>query len=309
MRSCLIGGAGFIGAYLCDALAASGRDVISVGRRAPALAGAHPRVQYVVVDTDDRDALRNVLRECDEVIDLAYATVPKTSFSDPIFDLQANLPRTVALMDDLAQMPRLKRLLVVSSGGTVYGHADRLPISEYAPTEPISPYGITKLTIERYALMYHRLHGLPVVVVRPGNPYGPGQQPFRGQGFIATAMGNVIKGSEVVVFGERGTVRDYIHVRDVAAGMRAALECGAVGEVYNIGSGIGRSNMDILGLIRPLAEADGLSVEVRHESERSFDVAANVLNFGSLLSCSGWSPQVSIAAGMKEMWEALVNHV
>ncbi|WP_321894977.1 NAD-dependent epimerase/dehydratase family protein [Paraburkholderia heleia] len=309
MRSCLIGGAGFIGAYLSDALAASGRDVISVGRRAPALAGAHPRVQYVAVNTDDRDALRNVLCECDEVIDLAYATVPKTSFSDPIFDLQANLPRTVALMDDLAQMPRLKRLLVVSSGGTVYGHADRLPISEYAPIEPISPYGITKLTIERYALMYHRLHGLPVVVVRPGNPYGPGQRPFRGQGFIATAMGNVIKGSEVVVFGERGTVRDYIHVRDVAAGMRAALECGAVGEVYNIGSGIGRSNLDILGLIRPLAEANGLSVEVRHEPERSFDVAANVLNFGSLLSCSGWSPQVSIAAGMKEMWEALVNHV
>jgi UDP-glucose 4-epimerase len=308
MRSCLIGGAGFIGRYLCEALADSGRDVISVDRARPDTE-SNARVTHLVVDADGREALREILQDCDEVIDLAYATVPKTSFSDPIFDLQANLPRTVALMEDLSRVNRLKRFLVVSSGGTVYGHADRLPISEGARTEPISPYGITKLTIERYALMYHRLHGLPVMVARPANPYGPGQQLFRGQGFIATAMSNVIGRKPLVVFGERGTVRDYIHVRDVAGAMLAALESGTAGEAYNIGSGIGRSNMDIVEMIRPLAEEAGLTVDVQHEPARPFDVAANVLNFGSLLSCSGWSPKISIEAGMRDMWGALVNHV
>lgn len=130
------------------------------------------------------------------MIDLAYSTVPQTSFSDPMFDLQSNLPRVVALMEELKHHTKLRRFMVVSSGGTVYGHATQLPISEYAQTEPVSPYGITKLTIERYALMYHRLHDLPVVLVRPANAYGLGQQAFKGQGFIATAIGSILQGKQ-----------------------------------------------------------------------------------------------------------------
>jgi UDP-glucose 4-epimerase len=251
--------------------------------------------------------LRPMLATCDEVIDLAYATVPKTSYSDPMFDLQSNLPRVVALMEELQHHSHLRRFMVVSSGGTVYGHANRLPISEYSETEPVSPYGITKLTIERYALMYHRLHDLPLVVVRPANAYGHGQLPFMGQGFIATAMGNVLAGKNISVFGERGTVRDYVHAKDVASGMVAALEHGTNGAVYNIGSGVGRSNLDIIDLIRPLAQQANLPVIVNHEEERKFDVAANVLNFGRLLSCSGWLPKTSVEEGLQEMWQGLSN--
>jgi UDP-glucose 4-epimerase len=227
------------------------------------------------------------------------------SYSDPIFDLQSNLPRVVALMEELQLHAQLRRFMVVSSGGTVYGHANRLPISEYAETEPVSPYGITKLTIERYALMYHRLHDLPVVVVRPANAYGHGQLPFMGQGFIATAMGNVLAGKNIAVFGERGTVRDYVHAKDVASAMVAALEYGSNGAVYNIGSGVGLSNLDIIDLIRPLAAQSNLQVKVSHEAERKFDVAANVLNFGRLLSCSGWLPKVTMEEGLQEMWQGM----
>jgi len=166
MRSCVIGGGGFIGRYLSEALAASGRDVLVLGRK-PEVAFSDQRIQYKAVDASDMTVLRPLLATCDEVIDLAYATVPKTSYSDPMFDLQSNLPRVVALMEELQHHAHLRRFMVVSSGGTVYGHANRLPISEYSETEPVSPYGITKLTIERYALMYHRLHDLPLVVVRP----------------------------------------------------------------------------------------------------------------------------------------------
>ena len=301
MRSCVIGGGGFIGRYLSEALAASGRDVLVLGRK-PEVAFSDKRIQYKAVDASDMTVLRPLLATCDEVIDLAYATVPKTSYSDPMFDLQSNLPRVVALMEELQHHSHLRRFMVVSSGGTVYGHANRLPISEYSETEPVSPYGITKLTIERYALMYHRLHNLPLVVVRPANAYGHGQLPFMGQGFIATAMGNVLAGKSVTVFGERGTVRDYVHASDVASAMLAALEHGTNGAVYNIGSGVGRSNLDIIDLIRPLAQHANLPVMVNHEAERKFDVANNVLNVDRLLNCSGWLPQTSLEEGLQEMW-------
>ena len=306
MRCCVIGGGGFIGRNLCEALAASGRDVVAIGRKA-AVQGLHRSVAYQAVNVSDMLALREVLKTCDEVIDLAYATVPQTSFIDPMNDLQSNLPRVVALMEELKNHPQLRRFIVVSSGGTVYGQATRLPISEYSDTEPLSPYGITKLTIERYALMYQRLHGLPVVVVRPANAYGQGQQPFLGQGFIATAMGTILQEKPVPIFGKQGTIRDYVHVRDVASAMVAALQHGHNGDIYNIGSGVGRSNLEVIELIRPLAQASHLSVSVIHEPERNFDVSANVLNFGRLLSCTGWLPKISMEQGLQEMWHGFVD--
>jgi UDP-glucose 4-epimerase len=146
-------------------------------------------------------------------------------------------------------------------------------------------------------------------VVRPANAYGHGQLPFMGQGFIATAMGNVLARKHIAVFGEHGTVRDYVHAKDVASGMLAALEHGTNGAVYNIGSGVGRSNLDIIDLIRPLANKANLPVMVSHEEERKFDVAANVLNFGRLLSCSGWLPKISMEEGLQEMWQGLAKSV
>ena len=176
---------------------------------------------------------------CGEIVDMAYATTPQASFVDPILDLHANVSATIGLLEESLSLPSLRRLLVVSSGGTVYGEANELPIRETAPTKPVSPYGITKLAVERYASMYHQVKGLPVVIVRPANAYGLGQKPFTGQGFIATAMGCIVKRKAITVFGESGAIRDYIHVLDVAAGIVEALTAGIDGETYNIGSGIG----------------------------------------------------------------------
>lgn len=246
-----------------------------------------------------------MLQGCEEIIDLAYATVPQTSFADPVFDLQANLPASVGLLEEASALHGLKRILIVSSGGTVYGPARELPISEDASTQPVSPYGITKLTIERYALMYHMLKGAPVVIVRPANAYGSEQKPFKGQGFLATAMGHILKRQEIVVFGEKGTIRDYIHVSDVASGIACALDAGCNGEIYNIGSGIGRSNMEIVAAIEPLAQADGYDVKLNVLPPRGFDVPANVLNSARLTARTGWTPKIDLNRGLAEMWRAI----
>lgn len=308
MHCCIIGGAGFIGAHLVRQLLDTGRTVTVLGRRPFPPDDFPDAATYVPGGYGGHLTLREQLKSADEVIDLAYATVPQTSYADPVFDILANLPPAVGLFEE-ARSAGLRRMIIVSSGGTVYGHAAQWPIAETAPTAPVSPYGITKLTIEKYALMFHRLHGLPVTIVRPANAYGAGQRPFTGQGFIATAMGSILKGDEVTVFGERGTIRDYIHVQDVAAGIVAALECGEPGGIYNIGSGIGRDNLQVLEAIAPLAASAGRALRLRHLPARAFDVEANVLDCTRLQEVSDWRAQVGFEDGLASMWQAIAGAV
>ncbi len=252
MRCCLIGGSGFIGSHLASLLAASGRGLTVVGRSAAPIRKLPVGAKYVCGDYGGPQLLRKLISQADEVVDLAYATVPQTSFADPIFDIQANLPPSVSMLRSAAEAGR-RRVVLVSSGGTVYGVARSLPINEEHPTVPISPYGITKLTIEKYGLMFHRLTGLPVVIVRPGNAFGPGQIPEAGQGFVATAIARILSNREVTIYGQEGTIRDYVHVTDIARGIASALEHGQPGCCYNVGTGIGKSNLDVLRTIEPLA--------------------------------------------------------
>lgn len=305
MRTCVIGGGGFIGRHLVEALLETGRDVLVLGRRHEKPAGLARAATYAECDYGDRHRLRALIADCEEIIDLAYSTVPQTSFVNPVFDLESNLPPSVALFEEARDHGRLRRLVITSSGGTVYGRVNRLPIIEDDGTFPISPYGITKLTIERYALMFHRLSGLPATIVRPANAFGKGQKAFTGQGFIATAMGHILKRQDVTIFGENGTIRDYIHVKDVASGIVAALEHGAAGEIYNVGSGVGRSNRDILDAIAPIAERAGYTIGIATAPDRGFDVPANVLSYGKLLNCANWHPRVRFDEALQEMWDGI----
>lgn len=306
MRStCIVGGAGFIGDHLTRRLAAQGRRVVVLGRRPVPTTPLPEGVAYVCGDYADRATLRRVLEGVDEVVDLAYATAPQTSFADPILDITANLPASVGLLQE-ALAARVRRVVLASSGGTVYGVARSLPITEDHPTKPISPYGITKLAIENYAWMYHALSNLAVVVVRPANAYGEGQRALSGQGFIAAAIHAVLARRPVELYGD-GAVRDYIHVSDVASGIEAALDNGEPGAAYNIGTGRGHSNRDILGLLEPLAAAAGLPVAITALPARGFDVPANCLDSTRLQSISGWRPKITLAGGIQGLWRALTE--
>ena len=302
MNCLLIGGGGFIGQYLARLLTERGRKVFVLGRQPQPSSPIPKGVTYISGDYGDEHTLRGLLDQVEEVVDLAYATVPKSSFEDPVFDLHANLPLAVNMFQQAAQSKHLKRIVVVSSGGTVYGHAESLPIPESSTTNPVSPYGITKLAIEKYGLMFHRLVGLPLVVVRPANAYGEGQQAFRGQGFIATAVASILQGLPITVFGGDSIVRDYVHVEDVAVGIVAALERGQVGACYNVGSGVGHTTNQVLSMISELARDDGLSVEIIDKPTRPFDVPINVLDCAKLRNDSGWRSRVELTEGIERVW-------
>ncbi len=308
MRALVIGGAGFIGSHVTHALMESGRTVTVLDRTSTPVHPLPEFVHYLSGDYGDKDLLRKVLASADEVIDLAYTTVPKTSFENPVYDILSNLPQGVSLLEEAAHDGHCK-VLLVSSGGTVYGVAHSLPIREDHPTNPVSPYGITKLTMEKYAWMFHALAQLPVTVVRPSNAYGEGQLAFTGQGFIATAIESILNHKPIEIYGEQGTVRDYLHVHDLALGMLAAFDSGEAGQAYNIGSGVGRNNMDILNILKPLAKKAGYPIEVSFLPPRKFDVPANVLDCSKLKSISGWQSLISLEEGIQRTWlRALETH-
>ena len=295
--NCLvIGGAGFIGSHLIDALLLAGRKVTVLSRRQRPVNTDFSDYEYIQGDFTDLNLLRRLLDAHQEVIHLAYATVPNTSFANPLADLLQNLPPAIQLFSEAAS--RGCRLIYVSSGGTVYGEASALPISEQHSTNPISPYGVTKLTLEKYANLYSVTHGLQVICVRPANAYGERQPPFSGQGFISSAMGSIIKGNNVKIFGKSGTIRDYLYVRDIADGIVAILMHGRMGETYNMGSGIGRSNLDVLEAIKPLMLDIRYQTNVEHLPERIFDVANNILDSSKLTKDTDWLPKTDFQQGL-----------
>lgn len=292
--------------HLIACLLAAGRDVTVLGRSKVPNYLLPENVNYCSGDFGSPELIGSLLDEHHEVIHLAYATVPNTSFDNPLADLLQNLPPTVQLFSEVAE--RGGRLILVSSGGTVYGEAVQLPIREDHPTNPISPYGVTKLTLEKYAHLYAVTHGLQVICLRPGNAYGVGQRPYIGQGFVSTAMASIMSSQPVKVFGQRGTIRDYVYVSDLAAGIVSALERGHLSETYNIGSGVGRSNMDVVEAISPLANEVGCEICVEHLPERVFDVHANVLDSSKLYQHTGWKAEVEFQDGLLRTRDWLRSH-
>jgi UDP-glucose 4-epimerase len=300
----IIGGADYVGAhsvpylvpYLVPQLVTMGRRVTILGRSAVPWYELPAGTDYVAGDLAQYDVICRLLDVHQEVIYLTDATVSNASFEKPLVDLLQNLPSTVQLFSNVAD--RGGRLVLISSGGAVYGEAVELPIRESHPTKPISPYGVTKLTLENYAYLYAATHGLKFVCVRPSNAYGVGQRPFDGQGFIATAIASALRGIPIKIFGQRGTVRDYLFVSDLASGIVSALEHGRLSETYNLGSGVGLSNLDVIEAITPLMREIGCEVRVENLPESTFDIKVNVLDSTKLQTDTGWSAQMEFIEGI-----------
>ena len=305
INTLVIGGAGYIGAHLLPLLKDAGREVTVLGRCVSPKYALPDGVAYISGDFSNHDLICQLLDSHQEVIHLAYATVPNTSFKDPLADLLQNLPPTVQLFSEAAN--RRVKLVLVSSGGTVYGDTSTLPISEKHATNPISPYGVTKLTLENYANLYAATHGLKFVCVRPANAYGVGQRPFVGQGFISTAIASALCGMPIKIFGQSGTVRDYIYVSDLASGICSALLHGRLSETYNLGSCIGLSNLDVIDAFKSFLTKMNLPVKIESLPERSFDVPVNILDSSKLNLQTGWEPKIEFSEGISATFHWLEN--
>lgn len=296
----IVGGAGFIGRHLTQRLAAEGVPVLVFDRAQPP---AVPGVETVVADLSDARALRSVVTPGAAIVHLAWTTIPATSDEDPAADLSDNLLGSVRLWEACAAAP-VRRVVYVSSGGTVYGNVRKLPIREDDPTEPICAYGLSKLAAEKYLGLFRRLHKLDSIILRPGNAYGPGQNPTRGQSAATVFTFRAFRKEPITIWGDGSATRDLLYVDDLVDAIVRVLahDPGADGpRVFNVGTGQGTSLRELVETIRQVM---GRAPEVSYTPGRATDVSANVLDASRLRECTGWTPRVSLAEGIRRMLDA-----
>ncbi|QUJ76018.1 NAD-dependent epimerase/dehydratase family protein [Sulfitobacter albidus] len=298
MKALVIGGCGFIGSHVVDHLLSQGVRVRVLDRRAEMYRAPLPGVEYVMCDLSDTAQIFEALVGVDAVIHLASTTVPATSNMDPVADITGNLIAMVRLLEVMREA-KVRKMVYLSSGGTVYGVPQTDPVAESHPLNPISSYGIVKIAIENYLFMEHKLHGLEHVILRASNPYGPRQGHTGTQGIIGTYLWRLARAEPIEVWGDGSVVRDYIHVHDLAALCHSALTAGATG-VFNAGSGQGASVNDIVGHIRGCVSGD---IDPVYKPGRGFDVPRVVLDVSRAKETLGWRQGTTLAEGIADTWE------
>ena len=299
MKCLILGGAGFIGSHLAQGLLAEGHQVRIFDRPnllLPPDLRADPRIEWFEGDFLNQDELALAVAGTEIVFHLVSATLPKSSNDNPVYDVESNIIGTLRLLD-IARLNGVRRVIFASSGGTVYGLPQSLPITESHPTQPLVSYGIAKLAIEKYLHMYQVLHGVEYCVLRLANPFGERQRVSAAQGAVAVFLHRALHGETIHIWGDGSVTRDYIYIKDAISAFIKAMSWQGSQRVFNIGSGQGLSLNDILAAMEKLL---GRPVTRSYEPARNFDVPVNVLDITCARQHLAWAPEVSFH-------DALVN--
>jgi UDP-glucose 4-epimerase len=255
MKLVVFGGGGFIGSAICERLLADGHQLRIFERpRVPPYRhfAENEHVEWTTGDFSSTHDLRDAIEGMDGVVHLVSTTLPKSSNEDPVYDVETNIVPSLHLLNAMVEH-KVKRIVFISSGGTVYGNPQYIPIDEKHPTEPVVSYGITKLAIEKYLHMFSKLHGIKAVTLRVANPYGERQRVETAQGAIGIFMHNILKDKPIEIWGDGSVQRDYIHVSDVADAFAKAITYDGEKECFNISSGKGISLNELVEMMKILS--------------------------------------------------------
>jgi len=311
MRILVLGGKGFVGSHLIDALLGGGAKVRCFDRPDPARTAEHLRwnsaenFQLHEGDFLNEGDLKKALSGCEICFHLISTTVPGNSNDDPVFDIQTNLAGTIRFLE-LAVEAKIKRVIFISSGGTVYGIPKKIPIDEDHPTNPICSYGITKLAIEKYLNLFYHLYGLEYRVLRVSNLYGERQRVRSSQGAVAVFLGRAIRNEPIEVWGDGSVIRDYLHVSDAVEALIKVMNYEGETRIFNIGSGEGRSLNEVIEAIEAIL---GRGVNKKFLAGRKFDVPVNILSTKLAEEELGWKPKVGFEEGLKRFANWMLESV
>ena len=297
MKCLILGGGGFLGSHLSDALLAQGHSVRIFDRPNLVRFRLFQRdeaVEWYEGDFINREHVAAAVSGCEVIYHLVSTTLPRSSNENPAYDVETNVIGTLHLLE-AARKFGIRKFIFVSSGGTIYGIPQEAPIKETHPTEPICSYGISKLAIEKYINLFHLLHGIEYCVLRLANPFGERQRVAAAQGAVTVFLDKALRDEEIEIWGDGSTVRDYFHVSDAVSAMTRALSYEGSSGVFNIGSGFGQSLNEILHEIEALL---GRPLRRSYLPARAFDVPASVLDISKAAEILGWRPQLSFAEGL-----------
>lgn len=300
MRILVTGGAGFIGSHVAQKFQELGHQVVildnlSTGRKENIPNGA----DFVEGDITDRHLVAEILNQHRfEVINHHAAQMDiRHSVDDPVFDAQINILGTIHLLQESIRTG-VKKFMFASTGGAIYGEQEDFPADEKHPTNPVSPYGISKLASEKYICFYHVQYGLDYVITRYANVYGPRQNPHGEAGVVAIFSRRLVDGERVTINGDGLQTRDYLYVSDVVAANEAGLNHSG-GITVNVGTGI---ETDVVTLYRQLASAAGTESSPQHGPAKPGEQRRSVISPRFARQVLNWQPKVSLGDGLQETY-------
>jgi UDP-glucose 4-epimerase len=290
MKVLVTGGSGFIGAATVSALLARGHDVVNVDLQ-PAVHGE----KYYAVDVTDSDALQAVFQEerPQRVVHLAAHISVPASVANPQMDMEQNIGGSLSVFEACRKFG-VDRVLFASSAA-VYGDAATPPIEEDAPVVPMSPYGISKRSVEQYLIGFYK-QWFSYAIFRYGNVYGP-RQSAEGGAVIAKFIEGVTRHGRIEVYGDGTQVRDFVHVEDVARANALAIEQDG-SFLLNLGSGIPVSVNDLIDVLRSLVST---SFEVVQKPPRPGDIHSSYYDVTGVKNILQWAPKISLSTGLEQL--------
>lgn len=262
------------------------------------LAPITSKIEIIEGDFLNESEVRGAIPGSQYVFHLVGTTLPASSNSNPVYDVESNVIGSVKLFE-FCLREKVQKVIFSSSGGTVYGIPQSLPINEAHPTHPICSYGISKLMIEKYLHLFHHLYGVDYAVLRISNPFGERQRLDGSQGVVSVFLGCLAQNRPLHVWGDGSVTRDFIYVRDVVRAMRLAMEYTGSQKIFNVSSGRGMSVSDLLEV---LFRVTGARPKIDREAERSFDVPTNVLDNTVIRRTLQWEPEVNLEEGIRRTW-------
>ncbi|MBL8016477.1 MAG: NAD-dependent epimerase/dehydratase family protein [Ignavibacteria bacterium] len=306
-ESCIIyGGGGFIGSHIAEDLLSKNMKVTIFDKQNTSKKNVEhiiDKIDFIEGDFNNTVDISRSVRNKDYVVHLVSSTLPATSNLNPWYDIESNLLSSLHLFDECVKN-KVKRIVFISSGGTVYGNPEKLPIKETHPTAPMNSYGIIKLTIEKYLYMYNLLNGLDYRILRFANPYGERQNPFLTQGLIAHLLYKIKKKEKLEIWGDGRIVRDYFYIKDGAKSIYKAFKDKSANRIYNISSNKGLLINQILDKFRRVLD---LKFKVEYLPSRKFDVKANILDNSLAARSLKWHSETPFNEGLKNTWRYFLD--
>lgn len=310
MRYLILGAAGFIGTNLSLALAKNENNYITLvdSKREYFSAINGMNLQNVSIHEekiDENADFEKMLQGQEIVYHLFSTTVPSTSNQHIVKELSANVIVTANLLEACVKCG-VQKIIFISSGGTVYGKEQECPLREETPTNPISSYGVQKVTIEKLLYLYQYMYGLDYRIVRLANPYGPYQRPNGVLGAVTTFTYKAIKREKIIVYGNGSVVRDFIYIDDAIRAILNIETEAARQKTYNLGSGKGLS---IKQLLYEIEQVFGTTLDIEYREGRRVDVPVNYLDISRYEDDFGTLSPIAIKEGIRKTAAFLENEL
>ena len=301
MKILITGGAGFIGSHVADLLIENKFEVsvvdnLSTGK----LENINPKARFYECDIRDSELFKILETEKPQIVihNAAQLSV-RNSVDDPVNDANINIIGGLNLLEACRKL-KVKKVIFASSGGVVYGEQQYFPADENHPTKPISPYGVAKLSFEKYLYYYNYTFGMNYICLRYANIYGPRQDPFGEAGVVAIFSKKLLNNEQPVINGDGKQTRDYVFVKDVAVANLLAVKKDFIGEI-NIGTG---KETDVNNLFDILKKSAGKKdLKEIHAPAKEGEQLRSVLSYKKAKEILGWSPKMELKIGLAKTFE------